>query len=179
MNSIDIKNWKEFKVSDFFDIHPTKNHGLTNSHLLSENGDNPVVVNSAINNGIGGFTSYDTTEEKGIITFSDTTTSEAAFYQPNDFVGYSHIQGMYPKEKYKEKWTENCMLFFLTIFKKKAADKNYNYVHKFTRKDASNMRIKLPVSSSQNEPDWEYMEEFINKVKEEVSGNISIYKKIL
>lgn len=161
MEKIDITLWKEFKVKDLFDIHPTKAYKTINYELLEIDGINPVVGNSSYNNGIVGYTNKDNTESGGIITFSDTTTANAIFFQPKDFVGYPHIQGMYPKI-YKDKWNEYSMRFFATVFKKKALTLNINYVNKFTRKDANNIIIKLPHNSG--EPDWDYMEKYIKEI---------------
>ena len=132
-NKIDIKKWKEFKIGDLFDIHPTKSYKMNNSSLMTEDGINPVVVNSCYNNGIGGYTNYECTESGNMITFSDTTSADSIFYQKNSFVGYPHVQGMYPIGEYKDKWSEYIYLFFVTLFREKAIDLNYDYVNKFTR----------------------------------------------
>ena len=126
MSKIDRIHWKKYIVGDLFDIHPTSSYKMTNSQLL-DGGENPVVVNSGYNNGIGGYTSQKTNEKGNMITFSDTTSAEAIFYQPSDFVGYPHVQGMYPKGKYKEDWTELRLLFFMTSFKKSSILKNFDY----------------------------------------------------
>lgn len=52
MNKLDIVKWKEFKIGDLFDIHPTKSYKMNNNVLLEQNGINPVVVNSSYNNGM-------------------------------------------------------------------------------------------------------------------------------
>lgn len=174
MNRIDITNWREFKVSELFDIHPTKHYNdvngkaLSNSKLFDADGKNPVVVNSAFNNGIGGYSNKECNEKGGIITFSDTTTTDAIFYQEKDFIGYSHIQGMYPK-KYKDKWSKYSMKFFEVSFHSRANTLGYNYVNKFTRDLANNMSIKLPVDKN-DEPDWNYMESYMKHI-EELSQN--------
>ncbi|VEI44404.1 Uncharacterised protein [Actinobacillus equuli] len=87
MNKLDISNWKEFKISELFKIEPTNYHKLINKDLLDVDGINPVVVNSSYNNGIGGYSFHDCTEEGNTITFSDTTTADSIFYQPNDLLG--------------------------------------------------------------------------------------------
>lgn len=160
MKKINIENWKEFRVGDLFDIHPTKNYNMINSKLFERIGSVPVVVNSSFNNGIGGYVDLEPTENGEIITFSDTTSSTAIFYQPKDFVGYSHVQGMYPKN---ERWTENSLLFFLVAFKKAAFLQGFDYVNKFTRELASNLTIKLPVL--ENNIDFEYMETYIENMQ--------------
>lgn len=161
MNKLDISGWKEFKISELFSINPTRYHKLINKDLLNEDGTNPVIVNSSYNNGIGGYSTYDCTEEGNTITFSDTTTADSIFYQPNDFVGYSHVQKLTPII-YQDKWTKNCLIFFTTIFRTKAKLMNFDYVNKFTRENALSLLVKLPVKN--NEPDWEYMENYIKSL---------------
>ena len=174
MKTININNWKEFKVGDLFDIHPTKHYNdnngkaLPNRDLFDEDGINPVIVNSAYNNGVGGYTNKPCNEKGGIITFSDTTTSDAIFYQEDDFVGYSHVQGMYPI-KYNEKWSKYSMKFFEVIFHSRANTLGYNFINKFTRDLASCMVVKLPTKLNkynEDEPDWEYMESYMKNIME-------------
>lgn len=172
-NKIDINKWKEFKIGDLFDIHPTKAYKMNNSSLLVQDGINPVVVNSCYNNGIGGYTNYDCTEYGNIITFSDTTSADSIFYQKDNFVGYAHVQGLYPIGEYKDNWNEYVYLFFVTLFREKAINLKYDYVNKFTRESAKEIMIKLPVDNANN-PDWTYMEQYIEKIekksKEAIKG---------
>ena len=172
MKHIDTRNWSEFIIGDLFDIHPTKAYKLTNSYLFEDNGVNPVVVNSSFNNGIGGYTNQPTTENGNIITFSDTTTATAMFYQEKPFVGYAHVQGMYPIGKYKDQWTKNTLLFFLSVFKKRAINSNIDYVNKFTRESAKEMRIMLPVDKTGN-PDFAYMESYMRNLESAVSSSLT------
>lgn len=179
MTKINIDNWGNFKVGELFDIHPTKSYNLTNNYLFENSGDIPVIVNSSFNNGIGGYVSLPPTEKGGIITFSDTTSATAIFYQPKDFVGYSHIQGMYPK---CDKWTDKSMLFFLTIFKKSAFLLGFDYVNKFTRDIAREIIVKLPIDETGN-IDWNYIEKYMdnyfneNDIYIEKISKISSFKK--
>ena len=170
-NKIDINEWKEFKIGNLFDIHPTKAYKMNNSSLLAEDGINPVVVNSCYNNGIGGYTNYDCTEAGNMITFSDTTSADSIFYQKDNFVGYPHVQGMYPIGEYKDKWSEYTYLFFVTLFRKKAINLNYDYVNKFTRESAKEIMIKLPVDNKDN-PDWNYMERYMKNIEEQSRESI-------
>ena len=74
---MDVIKYKQFRVGDLFDIHPTKTYKGNNSDLFDDNGKNPVLGNTSTNNGIGGYSSKPCTENGGIITFSDTTTADA------------------------------------------------------------------------------------------------------
>ena len=172
VSKIDTNNWKQYKIGDLFDIHPTKAYKLNNSSLFEEDGVNPVVVNSSFNNGVGGYTNQPITEEGNIITFSDTTTATAMFYQDKPFVGYAHVQGMYPIGTYKDKWNENSLLFFLSIFRNRAVALNYDYVNKFTRESAKEMVIKLPADKDGN-PDFSYMESYMKNLGVAVSSSLT------
>lgn len=185
--SIDTNNWRKFKVGDLFDIHPTKHYSdkngkaLSNRDLFDENGVNPVVVNSAYNNGVGGYTKKPCNEKGGIITFSDTTTSDAIFYQENDFVGYSHVQGMYPI-KYKNKWNKYSMKFFEVVFHSRADSLGYNFINKFTRDLASRIVVKLPTKINKNneyEPDWKYMEKYMKSVFKKAGKKVDLFTNIV
>ena len=68
---IDMSKFKPFFVEELFNIRPTRSYKMTNASLL-DGGENPVLANSAYNNGIGGYSSQKNTEKGNIITFSDT-----------------------------------------------------------------------------------------------------------
>lgn len=182
MNKIDDKEWGEFEIKELFDIHPTQHYNdekgkaLPNSKLFNEEGKNPVVVNSSYNNGIGGYSNKDCNEKGGIITFSDTTTSDAIFYQEKDFIGYSHVQGMYPI-KYNDKWSKYSMKFFEVVFRTRAKTLGYDYVNKFTRDLAKKIVVKLPVVN--NEPNWKYMEDYMKQIEELTNKKLSHLMSII
>lgn len=177
MNKINTDNWKEYKLGELFDIHPTKAYKMTNSSLFAENGVNPVVVNSSFNNGIGGYTNHPVTEQGNIITFSDTTTATAMFYQAKPFVGYAHVQGMYPVGTYKDCWHEESLLFLLSVFRNRAVKANYNYVNKFTRQSAKGIIIKLP-ADQYGAPDFSFMEEYIEKIQAAADISLNMLQSI-
>ena len=151
--------YEEFRVGNLFEIRPTKNHKLVNNDLYDINGINPVIANSGLNNGITGYTNLSCTERGNIITFSDTTDHNSIFYQPYDFVGYSHIQGLYPIN-HKDKWKLATLLYFMTVFKKMAASYSFSYGNKFTRYKAMDFKLLLP-AIDENTPDFDYMEKAI------------------
>ena len=160
---LEIKEWKPFKMGELFKINPTKSYKETNGTLFDENGKNPVIVNSSFNNGIGGYTNKEITEKGGIITFSDTTTSDSIFYQDNDFVGYPHVQGLHPIGEFKDCWSKKSLQFFVSVFKSSAKVKNFDYSNKFTREEASQLTVYLPVKSD-GSPDYCYMDKYIESV---------------
>lgn len=180
MNKISMESWKDFKIGDLFDIHPTKSYNLNNRILLSETGENKVIVNSGYNNGVGGHTNYECNEMGNIITFSDTTSADSIFYQESPFVGYPHVQGMYPKGEYASLWSKYSYLFFVTIFREKAIGLNFDYVNKFTRESAKEIIIKLPIDCNKK-IDFEYMENYMKSVENAAKitmNNLNISDKI-
>ncbi|GAA9845308.1 restriction endonuclease subunit S [Helicobacter pylori] len=167
-NSMGGLTWQSFKLGDLFEIRPTKAYKLTNSHLFDNSAKNPVVTNSSLNNGISGYSSLEPTEKGNQITYSDTTTSEGIFYQKRPFIGYSHVQGLYPL-KYHEFWNEKTLLYIVTAFKKVACGR-FNYGNKFNRKIASGMPIFLP-TNQHGEIDFNFMHTFINALmKQTIQG---------
>lgn len=143
---------------------------MTNPDLFRNGGMTPVVTNSSMNNGITGYVDLKPTEKGGIITYSDTTTSEGIFYQPNDFVGYSHIQGLYPF--CPDLWDEDSSLYFVCTFKKTAAGR-FDYATKFNRKIASNLEVVLPQLNG--EIDFAFMRRDIATLKAERVATLKAY----
>ena len=159
---IDTSTWKHFKIGDYFDIHPTKAYtGLSNKDL-NDGGETPFVVNSAANNGIGGFSTKPATEKGNIITFSDTTEGNTFFYQPHDFIGFSHVQGMYEKN---HAWTRNQLLFLVSVLKFTCVGR-YTYGRKMTRENIAASLVLLP-SDEYGLPDWQWMESYIDSLHSE------------
>lgn len=173
MTKIDTTYWKEFRVGDLFAIHPTKAYKLTNAQLLN-GGHTPVVVNSAYNNGIGGFSTLDATEKGNMITFSDTVDASTIFYQADDFVGYPHVQGMYPIGEYKDMWAPYSLMFFAALFRKTAVSKGFDYGNKFRRDIAIEIILKLPAKN--DAPDWQYMEDYMRNIWQHARDTISALK---
>lgn len=170
MTKIVTLNWKEYRVGDLFKIKPTKSYKCTNAKLL-DNGGNPVIVNSAYNNGVGGYSTFATTENGNMITFSDTVDANTIFYQKNDFIGYPHVQGLYPIGIYANCWTEYRLKYFASIFRKAALAKGFDYGNKFRRDIAVNIYVKLP-SSDNKTPNWEYMEQYMQNIEGKVNSDI-------
>lgn len=154
---LNIDHWGEFKVSDWFDIRPskyTKKNGkvLKNAELF-DGGNNPVIVNSNTNNGIGGYTSKPLTEQGNVITYSDTTDGASTiFYQDKPFVGYSHVKVMLPKLKL----SAATMIYLTSIIISAIKNQKYDFSYKLTTDKMLNTIIKLPIDAN-GEPDWEYM----------------------
>ena len=171
LDSLDALAWGRFRIEALFDIRPTKNYGISNKDLLTSKGSIPVVSNTSLNNGITAYVALPPTEKGNIITFSDTTTDEAIFYQPHDFVGYSHVQGMY--KKFDKQIGKSHYLFLISAFKN-AVHGKYNYGNKFNRENASNEIIQLPITD-EGRPDYYTMSLVVSALQKVVIRGVVSY----
>lgn len=169
---IDTSKFGTFIVEELFDIRPTRSYKMTNASLL-DGGENPVLANSAYNNGIGGYSSQENTEKGNIITFSDTVDANTIFYQENDFIGYSHVQGMYPINEYADNWSKYSLLYFASVFKARAKIKGFDYGNKFRRDVALKLDVLLPVNDV-GKIDFEYMENYMKLIEVKTQERIDI-----
>lgn len=119
---------------------------MKNDELFASDGMTPVLSNSSVNNGIGGHCGLAPTESGDMITFSDTTTgADTMFYQSNPFIGYPHVQGMYPYQP--DKWDEKSYLYVLSCIRKSAGN-GWSYAVKFNRALVKELPVELPVIES-------------------------------
>lgn len=118
----------------------------------------PVVTNSSKNNGISRYVMSEATENGGIITYSDTTTTNTIFYQPNPFIGFSHVKKMTPIRR--DKWSENCCLFFISNVRHEI-EGLFDYDHKLN--SMPDVKVSLPFID--NDIAFDYMEKYIEEVK--------------
>lgn len=181
---VDTSAWGEFVVGELFDVHPTKAYKLKNSELLTTTGQNPVVVNSSYNNGIGGYTDQELTESGGILTFSDTTSgADTLFFQEKPFVGYPHVQGMYPKTF---QLTTDVAKFMIASLRASINKYSWNYTNKLTRTFITSTTIKLPLKPSANpanynqeDIDWDYMESFMKAIETKAQTRLKSLQKTI
>lgn len=165
--------FKKFRIGSLFDIHPTKAYKLKNRELFATIGNTPVLSNSSTNNGIGGYCGLEPTEEGKIITFSDTTTgADTMFYQTDPFIGYSHVQGMYPYNS--SVWNDKRYLYLISAIRKSAGS-GWSYAVKFNRALVCELMVELPVTSEGN-TNFDYMERYIRAIEKLVIADVVKYK---
>lgn len=164
--------WKEFRIGNLFNIEPTSAYKMTNLELFRSDGNVPVLSNSSANNGISGYCGLEPTEKGNIITFSDTTTGgNTMFFQEKPFVGYSHVQGMYPLGFELD---ERIALFLISSMRKTVGNM-FDYANKFNRAIVREIKVLLPVGDN-NQPDWDYMERYIRAIEKSVIADVVKWK---
>ncbi len=146
---IDLKNWKEFKLTNYFKILP----GIYHYPDEYEDGYIPYLSAANTNNGVGQYINLEP-DFKGncIVTGKIGCT---AFYQSNDFCATSDVNIFIPKF---------LLTPFLGLFITTVINFNENYRWAYGRQcrvgNSKKMCIKLPATAD-GKPDWEWMENYI------------------
>lgn len=170
--------WERFRVDSLFDIDNTK--AASKSKYEHSEHAIPTITNSGKNNGITKYVNHSATEKGGIITYSDTTTTEAIFFQPNPFIGFSHVKKMTPYDM--ENWNENCSLYFISSLKHQISG-DFDYAHKLNK--MAEIEVLLPVINGAIA--FNYMNSFIKElkviqldiIKDEFKRTIEKYEEVI
>lgn len=167
MKKIDISTWKEYKYNDFFSLVPIKRK-LAKIDLI-ENSTTPVY--SAETKGRIGFTDQEADfivdKEKPLyMTFGDHT--KAMNLVMESFSVMDNVKVLLPK-------IDNlyCLLFIKTVWQKAIPD--LGYARHWSA--ACKTKIVLP-STTDNKPDYEYMENYIKRKIEENKNKYNLLKSI-
>lgn len=169
MKKIDITNWKEFEISNIFDI--VKGTRLTKANM--HKGNINFVGASAINNGITckiGNTEH--LHPAGTITVSYNGSVGEAFYQTEVFWASDDINVLYPKFP----MNHYIALFILPIIKQ--IGKHYAFVDKWKKDDMEKDTIPLPILKD-NTPNWQYMENYMRQIEQRQRANLQIINDLL
>ncbi|MBR1777474.1 MAG: restriction endonuclease subunit S [Alphaproteobacteria bacterium] len=164
------KRWREFFIEDIFKIFSGKR--LTKGNM--QNGNIPFLGASEANNGITQFVSNkNESYDKNVLGVNYNGSVGEAFYHSygcifSDDVKRFHLIN-YPDNKF--------VLLFLSLMLKKQKEK-YSYGYKFNETRMLRQYILLPVNDK-NEPDYEYMEKYIqNKMLQKYNAYLSYFKNL-
>ena len=151
-NILETHKWQDFRLESYFKIVPGKYHSSDNYDI----GTIPYVSASNINNGISQYINLEP-DFKGncIITGKVGCT---AFYQPNDFCATSDVNVFIPKNFVLNKYIG---LFLVSVINK-SENYKWNYGRQCRVGDSKEIIVKLPTKN--NQPDWQYMEEYIKSL---------------
>lgn len=159
MSNIDTSSWKEFLITDLFELCPVKSK-LTKLDLCNT-GVVPVYSSETSNNGINGYTDVAAqfiVDEKTplYLVFGDHTRSMNIAEE--SFCVMDNVKVLKPKCSV----SVETLLYISTVWKKAISDLGYAR-HWSVAKD---LTIKRPVKESE-EIDWEYMQERITELEQE------------
>lgn len=158
---INVNNWKEFKISDLFNIRYGVNLELNTCEEVDENNDESVnfVARTAENNGISARVRIKEGVEPqaaGLITVAGGGSVLSTFLQYEPF--YSG-RDLYTLEA-KEKISDAAKLFIITVIEKNKYKYSYG---RQANKTLPDIILRLPVTL-EGAPDYDYMETYIKSL---------------
>ncbi len=157
---LDTSKWKEFPLVDLFDISGSKTTKVEELENYGE-GKYPYVTTKASNNGVDGF--YEFYTEEGNCLVIDSAVMGYCTYQKLPFSASDHVEVLRPKFY----MNQNIALFLVTIINMDTY--RYSYGRKRSQKQIKRDIIKLPIDENEN-PDWKYMDEYIEKIQTRNNG---------
>lgn len=166
MKIINNKVWDEFLVKFFFDASNTGNILLR--EVEDGSGNTPYVTASALNNGVVAYidaSKYALIKGHCILVGGKTFTLT---YQEKDFV--SNDSHNFELHLLDNTHSYLVYLFLITTIRSSLQHK-YMWDDAVTKEKLLEEKIWLPVNSS-NQPDWEYMEDYMSNLNERVKKNL-------
>ena len=158
---LDIDSWIEFRLGDLFaEMYKAEAHVKGDLECFNTPAENTIrfISRTEMNNGCDCYVLNNEItgiEEGNAIAIGDTTAT--CFYQSDRFVCGDHM--VICRADWLNLYTA---LFLISILKQEKY--KYSYGRAFKMDLISNTIIKLP-STPDNEPDWNYMEQYIKSIK--------------
>ena len=158
---LDIDFWIEFRLGDLFaEMYKAEAHVKGDLECFNTPAENTIrfISRTEMNNGCDCYVLNNEItgiEEGNAIAIGDTTAT--CFYQSDRFVCGDHM--VICRADWLNLYTA---LFLISILKQEKY--KYSYGRAFKMDLISNTIIKLP-STPDNEPDWNYMEQYIKSIK--------------
>ena len=157
---LNTSDWKEFLLSDIFDIRKGKRLTKENQTM----GDTPFIGATAKNNGITSYIGKEYLHEGNTISLTYNGSVGEAFYQPKPFWASDDVNVLYPKDFVL---TENIALFFCAILR--LEKQMWSYARKWNLEKMNDTSIRLPVNSC-NEPNYGMIETYMAGLKADITN---------
>ena len=154
-NQIDTCRWETFQISDIFPIIK-KPYVYHTKHVVEDENGIPYVVRSKFNNGIKYYVKKPSGSINPARVISFGAENATFFYQKEEWVSGRDIYYIDTQHL-----TEYACLFITACLQPIASKYSYNFglFPELLKKE----KIKLPVNS-EGEPDYLYMEEYMNNI---------------
>lgn len=167
MAKIDTSSWKIFNISDIFLMKNTKS--IVKKDIFMDSGEIPYVTASSENNGVMTYIECpDEWMDKGNCIMIGGKTLVFS-YQKNDFCSNdSHNIALYLKNT---KYADGIHYLYLIVALKAALYQKYSWGDSISMKKIVNDKFYLPIDSKGG-LDWNYMEEYMQNILEEVEISI-------
>lgn len=159
--NLDIKNWKKFRIGDYFDV-------FTGGDLILRDVDDgkiPVCSHSAENNGVGAYVCFIPERKlfncQRSICLADRGTFHATVQADDYYIG-TRVKALVLKESLNV--DVYSLLFIATIINVEAY--RYSYGRNCTNR-TEDITISLPVSSN-GMPDWTFMRNYMKSLRHQL-----------
>lgn len=157
---LNVDNWKDFPLSDIFDIRKGKRLTKENQFL----GDTPFIGATAKNNGITSYIGQEYLHEGNTISLTYNGSVGEAFYQPKPFWASDDVNVLYPKGF---TLTEKIALFFCTILR--LEKQMWSYARKWNLEKMNTTVIRLPINSD-NKPAYALIEAYMSGLQSDITN---------
>ena len=158
---IDMSNWKEFRIGDYFEIF----HGVRLTKSKRKEGDIPLLTAGYENQGVAEYISNpEMPRYKNPITVDMFGN---CFYHDGIYTGDDNIYFFI-----NDDISHHAKIFLSTMIMS-VLQGHYDYGRQFRQGDADTLKVILPTTLF-DEPDWQYMESYMKKVMEESEEYIRI-----
>ena len=170
MNSVCIKNWKEYNLKDIgFSVF----HGCRQKQADREDGNIPLLTAGKENQGVATYIGNPLCQYKDSITVDMFGN---CFFHKGVYSGDDNIYFFI-----NAKLNDYIKIFIASVINKQNSTL-YDFNSQFRQPQADTLTVLLP-SKTNNTPDWEYMESYMKNIMQESEKqlenlqNISNYKK--
>lgn len=180
MSKIDISNWHKFKIDNLFEKITTKKlpykatqlpHHATEDNLI------PLVTAGVEHQGRSVYApkTKDITVLSNCLTISaNGANSGATFYQDKPFSILQDAYAIQVKSSINENVSKYEYCFLASVIGKRLQQNDWT--NKATWNVVKAKEIRLPVTES-DEPDWQYMDEYIAKLATQAHTNINLLRQ--
>lgn len=166
------KNWKEFRIGDLFEVLSSKKiYHAVNLDIkeIQEDGYYPYVVRSEQNRGIRGYIKKPNDDLNSQNTLSFAQDTFFAFYRDEPYFTGNNVKVLKPLFRP----SKNRLLFLESVINKSVS--TFSWGRGSSKESLKNIKLLLP--SKNDEPDWDFMEEFIKGIEEKYIENVDKYNQ--
>ena len=175
MRRVDIKDWKDFKISDIFETINNKTQVPTGGSVKKTNlkeGKTPRISVTNFNNGITGiFKDLNEPNYRTYYNFISVSFLGTVFYQPQTASLDMKVHCLKPLNHELNNYTG---LFLVRTVENLI--QNTGYSDQISSTVLPNLTIKLPArknSQGEFEPDWKYMEDYMRSIEKQAIDKIN------
>ena len=159
MLSLRDREWKEFKISDIFDISPGKR--LTKSDMVT--GQKPFIGATDSNNGITAFVSNtNVSEDSCVLGVNYNGSVVENFFHPYSCIFSDDVKRFRTRQINGSKYV---YLFLKTVILQQKS--KYAYGYKFNEQRMQKQMILLPIDM-EYKPDYAFMEQYMREREQQL-----------